>query len=137
MIIEKRNQSVQLPTSADNVALPATHRAHISKPANAARLAAVDRRPCSSRSTSSALRPGPQQQTRRSGVRRTNDSTDSQTNGRTDGRTPDSCIDPAAHSMRVVPTETFVVAHKCQPSSKVQAHDTDTTPVFSKCNTAL
>ena len=27
-----------------------------------------------------------------------------QTDGQTDGRTPDRCIDPAAHSMREVPT---------------------------------
>ena len=43
--------------------------------------------------------PGPQQQTRRSGVRRPNAGTDRQT----DGLTPDRCIDPAPHTMRAVP----------------------------------
>jgi len=43
-----------------------------------------------------------QQQTRSSGVRRP-DGTDGH-DRRTDGRTPDSCIDPAAHTTRAVPT---------------------------------
>jgi len=45
-------------------------------------------------------RRGAQQQTRRSGVRRVNDETDSQTDRQTDGRTPDSFIDPAPHTTR-------------------------------------
>ena len=39
--------------------------------------------------------PGPQQQTRRRGVR-CSDGTDRQTDMRTDGRTPDSCMSPAS-----------------------------------------
>ena len=44
------------------------------------------------------LAPGAQQQTRTSGVQRP-DGTDRQT----DGLTPDSYIDPAAHTMRALP----------------------------------
>ena len=55
---------------------------------------AVPNVPAVQQSIDTAWPPGPQQQTRRSGMQRPNDATD----GQTDGRTPDSFIDPAART---------------------------------------
>ena len=59
--------------------------------------AAADRRgpPAVQQSIDTSWPPGPQQQTRSSGVRWLDG-----TGGQMDGRTPDSCIDPAPHIMR-------------------------------------
>ena len=76
---------VQLPTSADNVALPA----FAAVPCGAA---AADRRPCRSRSISPARRAHSSKPAAVAG------------DGRTDRRKHDSCIDPARHTMRAETT---------------------------------
>ena len=86
---------LRLPTSADNVALPAFAAA---RPRRAAAAAASDRvGPVAvHQSIDISWSPGPQQQTRSSGVRRP-DETDWQ------WQTPDSCIDTAPHTLRASP----------------------------------
>jgi len=84
---------VQLPMPPDNAALPAFAAAR----RVAARLLLTADPPAVQQSIDISWQPGPQQQTRGSGVRQP-DGTD----GQTDGRTPDSCIDPAPHSVRAV-----------------------------------
>jgi len=73
---------VQLPTSADNVALPACA---------GARRAAADRRPCSNRSTSRG---------RRTCISKADEAAcGGWTDGQTHRRTLDSYIDPAVHTV--------------------------------------
>jgi len=72
---------VQRRQSAESVALPAFAAAP----------------PAVQQSIDIPCAPGPQQQTRRTTCR-------SRRMGQTDGRTPHRYIDPASHSLRVVPT---------------------------------
>ena len=100
-----RNNSVQLPTSADNVTLLA--------------FAAVRR--AAATSIDISCPPGPQQQTRRTLVQRSIDGTDR----RTDGRTLYRHADPAAHrASRVDKTKTLPCQNK--PA-------TEGVPVCKKC----
>jgi len=79
----RRQIYAQLPTSADNVALPAFAAAH----------RAVERRPCSSRSISPARRAHSSKPvTAACGGR--------QTDRQTDRQTPDSYRDPVRHTMQ-------------------------------------
>ena len=93
---ETKQVCVQLPTSADDVALPAfvDDRRPCSNPSISrdrwARAFAAERRaavPLGAGRCHISCPSGPQQQTRRSGVRRPQDGTDRQTDGQTDRRT--------------------------------------------------
>jgi len=87
-------EPTQLPTSADNVALPAFAAARRA----AARLLLTAHPPRVKQSINISCPPGQRQQTRSSSTRLPNG-----TDRQTDGQTPDSCIDPAPHTMRTVP----------------------------------
>jgi len=103
---------VQLSTSADNVPLPAYAAARRA----AAPLLLTAAPPAVQQSIGIFWPPGPRQQTRSSGVRPPDGrdgQTEGQADGRTDRRTPDSCTEPAPHTIQAVPEFCVLVT---QPS---------------------